>query len=333
MSQFTSYCRAEIWHNANLMSSITKLRFLTSSFAIAALIGVAVAQNPTESRPAASQPAIPKDPAKAKAALAKAQESNRKRDITADLEMNINAMGFEIKGTGKQMTSKDGKMRMELDMELPMGQGHMKQTVVNDGKNIWNIQESPMLPQPMIMKSTVEEAKEMGKKMGGGMMGGGSTGDTESTITDLQKQFDFDTIEESIKIGDHEFWAVTGEIKKDSLPKSGPQAQIMGAMKRTRIIFDKKTDIFSGMEMLTGTGQKIMSMVYKNINIEPKFKEDQFVYTPPKDAKVSSMAELMRSMGGGGGDEDDGDDEADEPAKKVEAPASKPAGGVKSDIK
>lgn len=302
---------------------------LTSSLFVATFLGSALSQDPApaakESRPASSPSTAvaPKNVEKAKAALARAMDKNKKRDMSADLDIALSMMGMDIKGTGKQMTSKDGRMRMEMNIEMPMGAGIMKQLVVNDGKFIWQAQDNPMMGgQTQIIKSTVDEAKEQSKKSGAGVMGGGSTsGDGETQLAEMQKQFDFDTVEEDLTIDGKAFWAVSGDIKKDALKGMGAGNPMAGMMKRSRVLFTKESDLFSGFEMLNSTGQRVMTMTYKNINIEPKFPEDAFVYTPPAGAKIQTMADLMRGAGGGG-DEDEDEEEA-APAK----PTSKPAGG------
>lgn len=299
---------------------------LLSSLFVVTLLGNALSQNPEgkaqESRPA-SAPAtavLPKNPEKAKAALTRAQEKNKKRDMSADMDIHISIMGMEITGTGNQKATKDGKMRMDMTMEMPMGQGTMKQLVINDGKNVWTIMDMPGMGA-QIVKATVEESKEAAKKQGGGMMGGSSNGDAESTIADLQKQFEFDTVEEDVTIEGKPFWAVSGEIRKDALKGAGAQNPMMSMMKRARVLFSKEHDVFTGMEMLNAGGQKIMTMMMKNMNLEPKFADDTFVYTPPAGAKVTNMADLLRGMGAGGDEDEEDEDEA--PVK----PASKPAGG------
>lgn len=299
------------------MSTFLRTTFFGSILTASLFASLGTAQQ--ESRPAsapATAVAAPRDPAKAKAALTRAQEKNKKRDMTMDLAMQVSIMGMEISGSGKQTTSKDGKMVMELTMEMPMGQGTMKQKVVNDGKTYWQVQEMPGMGVTVI-KGTVEEMKEMGKKMGGGPMGGGQSPDAESQLAEMQKQYDFDTLEESTMVDGKPYWAISGEMTKEALKSMGPGAAMMGA-KRIRVLFTKDTDIFSGIEMLNAQGQKSMSMTYKNFNLEPKLTDETFAYTPPAGVKVTSLADAMRGAGTGM-DEDEDEDEEEA------APASKPA--------
>jgi hypothetical protein len=172
------------------------------------------------------------------------------------------------------------------------------------------------------MKGTTEEMAGIQKKMGGMPGSSGDGQDPSAQLAGLQKTIDFDSIEENVELDGKQYWAASGEMKKDALGKDNPGAKMMASMmKRARILFTKDSDLFSGVEFSDPAGKPVISMTYKNINTEPKLDEKLFVFEPPAGVKVMSMSEMMRNIGGMG-DEDE-EDEEEEPSK----PATKPAGG------
>ncbi|MFN0207716.1 MAG: LolA family protein [Planctomycetota bacterium] len=307
------------------MPSLKLTVLLSSLLFVGAFASPLTAQN--ESRPTtlpATTVAIPKNPEKVKTALARFQERNaKKRSMSADMDMNMSMMGMEIKGSGTILTNADGRSRTELNMNVPMFQGTIKTTMLNDGKNVWQITDMPEgFPGPkgpQIFKGTKEESDAMTKKQGGAGMPGTGSDDMVGQIDNLKKEYDFDTMEDSVTIDNKQYWAISGERRKD-VP-AGPPNPMTGMIKRVRALFTADTDLFSGVEMLDGGGKKIMVMYMKNFNLEPKFDEKAFAYTPPEGAKVLSFADAMRGAGMGDEDEED-EDEEDAPAP----PASKPAG-------
>ncbi|HKD99984.1 MAG TPA: hypothetical protein VKE69_03165 [Planctomycetota bacterium] len=275
----------------------------------------------------ASQPAkdsaARKDPAAAKAVLEKAHAANSKKSMKADFEMNANFMGMSMKGTGKIAVAHDGKMRQDMSMEMPMLSTPMKMVVVNDGKTFWIEQDSPM--GKMVIKSSVGEMEDMGKKMGGGPMGGGSSQDPGAQLDQLEKMVVFDSVEDT-EVDGKKAVAISGDFSKEAMEKMGkdnPQAMMMQSMmSRARVLFTVPDYGMSGFDMLNKEGQKALSMRYKNIDPNPTFDESLFAYTPPAGVKVMSMADMMRGgMMGGAEEEEEEEDDAPSP------PASKPAGG------
>lgn len=290
------------------------------------LCASALAQN--ESRPASAPAtaAVPKNPEKVKAALNRFREKNsKKRSMSSDMDMTMSMMGMDMKGSGTIQVHSDGRSRVEMAINIPMFPEPIKTLVINDGKNTWQVQEMPQgIPGaqkgPMIIKGTKEEQEEMAKKMGGGMPGSGASNDPNAQVEQLTKEYDLDAIEESVTIDGKNYWAVSGERRKDAKPAVAANP-MMGMMKRVRILFTTDNDLFAGMEMLDGSNKKIMTMTMKNFNLDPKFTDAQFSYTPPEGAKVMNFSDLMKGgmQMGGGEDEDEEDEEA--------KPASKPAGG------
>lgn len=308
---------------------MASIRFLSLTL-LCALAGPPIAAQDT--KPAAAPSNARKDPAAAEEILKKSIEANgTSKDMTCDLEMSMNIMGMSMKGLGKIATSADGKSRTEFSMDLPMGQGSTKTLVVLDGTNFWLVQD---LPAPMgkhTIKSTPGEMDGMAKKGMGGMGGGGSAKqDPSSQISQFKQMFQFDTVEE-VDLDGKPHWAISGAVTKDSLDKltkDNPAAAMMsGMMKRGRLLIAKSDSRLTSSEMLTADGQKVIVMSYKNVNLQPKFAADTFVYTPKPDEKVETMDQFMKSMGammGGAGADEDEEEEDEEPAKPASKPAQRP---------
>ena len=308
-------------------------RFLTLLLAGAlAVPTAALAQEPKPATPApAPKVEGKKDAAEAEGILKKCMEaSDSKKPMSCDLDLTVNIMGMTMKGAGKLSMSGDGKSRNDLSMDIPMAGGKTRTLAVLDGTNFWLVQEMPPPIGKHTIKSAAAEMETLNKKMGMGMpSGGGSSQDPASQLHNMKQMYAFDTVEE-IDLDGKPGYAVSGELSKtaaEKLSKDMPGAGMMAAMmKRCRILISKSDFRMMGMEMVGTGGEKFMTMMYKNINNDPKFAADTFTYVPKEGEKVETMDQFMRSMGafmGGGGDEDEDEDEA--PAKPAAKPASKPA--------
>lgn len=301
------------------------LRTLSNSLVLSTLVAALIAPAITfaqDSRPAPTAAEPVKDPAKAKAALARVLEKNaKKRDYTADMDMRISMMGMDIKSTGKMSVSKDGKVRQEISMQMPMMNGTMNQVMVNDGKTFWMLQDMPG-GQKTVMKGTVEEMTGFQKKMGGGMPGNGGNGtDPAAQLEGLKEMMEFSAVEENVEVDGKPYWALVGELKPDAFGKDNPMGKMMGSMmKKTRVLFTKD-DQFAGTEFADAAGKPIISMLFKNMNYEPKFDEKTFTFEPPAGVKVQNIADLMRNIGQMGMEDEEEEEEA------APAPASKPKDG------
>lgn len=188
--------------------------------------------------------------------------------MTADITINTSMQGMTNKQTGTiEFDHKGGKYRYRMDMKTETDMNGQKmtstQTMVSDGDYIYTLSEAmgqkhatKMKPLPGQMTAPV------GKEM----------------FDSLEKQYELKVLPDESVDGDA---AYVIEAK----PK-----QNMGSPTTTmKMYFVKKHGIMVKTLGLDASGAENMSMLYKNIKVNPKIDPSRFVFKAPEGVQVMDM--------------------------------------------
>ncbi|MDP7639013.1 MAG: hypothetical protein QGG73_04765 [Candidatus Hydrogenedentes bacterium] len=238
----------------------------------------------------------------------------------ADIEMDMNMMGMEIGATGnmtqagkRSVTERTMKMQMpglqaaaEGSEEINALMNDIKMKTVMDEDGIQWI-EMNMMGQLQVMKVDMNKMMEASDEMLGlqGLMGGGNPFDMMGDPTkmlEMYKEFmDFE-LDGKETVGGVEVYVLKGNMKVGATAAEGMKALIAMAPEMDSLMNDitMKVGVEDGFMRETTMGEvdgkPIMVLRMNNVKFDVDIDESTFVYTPPEDATVMDMTEMINNQ-------------------------------------
>jgi outer membrane lipoprotein-sorting protein len=217
-------------------------------------------------------------------------KTQRINSYTASLIITTEIMGQEVITKGKITFKKPDKMKMEMTSSVFPQEANT--TIISDGKTLWThipvMNMAQRIDLSRIKKEfsgeyEIEEVFQKHTKQSG-------------DILNPLKGFSRDQIRfigvEQTQMG--EMYTFEARFPEEVLNARIEQWGFMPSKAKFWILKDK--GIALKMDVYSQDGKRMLSQEYKDIELNPKISESEFVFTPPEGTQVIDMTDSSINM-------------------------------------